>query len=262
MTSIGICGLGTVGGAIRDFLIRKGQNVYEYDKPKKIGLIDDLVRSDLVLLCLPTPFSKEEMGYDTSYLRDVCKDLGRLGYGGLVVVKSTTTPGTCRMLQTDYKIRIVHSPEFISAATAHEDIECQKQIVIGGEERDAVELEAYFKQFWPQSIYSRCTLEESECMKIGVNAFYATKVQFFNELWYMTEACKGRYDKVVEMMLKNGWIAPHHVAVPGRDMKMSFGGACLPKDVQAMAAFLQSRKLPGMVVKAVVEENKLMRPNG
>ena len=45
-------------------------------------------------------------------------------------------------------------------------------------------------------------------MKIFVNCFYSVKVQFFNELYLLCEKNNCDYNRVKELMLKNGWINP------------------------------------------------------
>jgi UDP-glucose 6-dehydrogenase len=59
--------------------------------------------------------------------------------------------------------------------------------------------------------------------------------------------------------LDNGWINPKHTNVPGHDGKLSFGGACFPKDIQALNSFMKNTNTPCKVITAVVEENKKMR---
>ena len=48
-------------------------------------------------------------------------------------------------------------------------------------------------------------------------------------------------------MLKNGWINKMHTDVPGTDGKLGYGGACFPKDTQALCHYMNQKKTPNKV---------------
>ena len=58
---------------------------------------------------------------------------------------------------------------------------------------------------------------------------------------------------------KNNWINPQHTLVPGTDSKLGFGGACLPKDTQALSNQLESHGCPNRILKSVLHENNIVR---
>jgi len=60
-------------------------------------------------------------------------------------------------------------------------------------------------------------------------------------------------------MLKNNWINEMHTNIPGPDGKISYGGMCFPKDTQALVAYMNSKKSPNKVLKAVINERNDMR---
>jgi UDP-glucose 6-dehydrogenase len=60
-------------------------------------------------------------------------------------------------------------------------------------------------------------------------------------------------------MIKNDWINPMHTSVPGHDGKISYGGACLPKDIQALSTFMEKQKTTNLVLDAVIKDNKELR---
>ena len=60
-------------------------------------------------------------------------------------------------------------------------------------------------------------------------------------------------------MLKNKWFTPHHTNVPGPDGKLSYGGACFPKDTSALFEFMKRLDTPHMVLESVVNERNSMR---
>lgn len=75
---------------------------------------------------------------------------------------------------------------------------------------------------------------ESEATKVLCNAFYATKVQLFNEFYNIVRREGISYDTVRQLMVQQGWIHPMHTQVPGADGHLGVGGACLPKDTRAL----------------------------
>jgi len=95
--------------------------------------------------------------------------------------------------------------------------------------------------------------------KITCNSFYACKIQFFTEIKLFCDQQGISYDNVKDLIIKNGWVNPMHLEVPGHDGKISFGGACLPKDIQCLNSLLEEHHIDNKVINAVVEENKKMR---
>ena len=100
---------------------------------------------------------------------------------------------------------------------------------------------------------------ESELMKLGVNTFYSVKIQYFNELYSLSEKLGISFDKVRDAMLKNNWINPMHTIVPGTDGKVSYGGYCFPKDTCALNSYMKLNNIPNKVLDAVIKERNEMR---
>jgi UDP-glucose 6-dehydrogenase len=96
-------------------------------------------------------------------------------------------------------------------------------------------------------------------MKLFCNSFYATKIQFFTEIKMLCDNMNIEYNNVIKLMLNNGWINPMHTIIPGHDGELSFGGACLPKDINALGSLCNNMNSPCDVIQAVITENKKMR---
>lgn len=262
---VGVCGIGVVGSAVLNCFKHREISLKVYDKYKNggIGKIEELLKTNIVFLCLPTLYSEYKKEYDKSSINEVCKSLGDHKYTGIVVVKSTIEPGTCRLLQKKYNLNIVHNPEFLTARTAEEDFEKQHHIVIGSStlnDENSEFVKQFYMKYWEGVTISTSIYEESELMKIGVNCFYSTKIQFFNEIYSLTNTYENaNYNNVVSMMLKNGWISPNHVTVPGTDGKMSYGGMCFPKDTNALYQLMVKRRTPSEVLGSVISERNNMR---
>ena len=258
---IGVIGIGVVGSAISKSFQKRNIDVIEYDKYKNIGSISLMDGCNIVFLCLPTLYSDELKCYDKSSIYDVCDNLEKNNFSGIVVIKSTVEPETTLNLSKKYNLRFCHNPEFLTAKTAYEDFENQSHIVIGYIEKDTgLILEKFYKHHYPSANISLCFSTESEMMKIGVNCFYAVKIQYFNEIYELCQKHENtNYEIVRNLMLKNGWINPMHTNVPGTDGKLSYGGMCFPKDTNALLEHMKRMNSIHEVLGGTISERNKMR---
>jgi UDPglucose 6-dehydrogenase len=264
--SVSVIGLGFVGGAmLKSFNIKNVKNVNGYDKYKNggIGSLEECLKSDILFLALPTQFSYSKNQYDKSAINEVCVQLENSKYSGCIVIKSTVEPGTTKKLSDKFKLNFVHNPEFLTAVTAFEDFHNQKHIVLGRSEscsdKNYMNLKKFYVKTYPEAEVSECTCTESESMKSFVNCFYASKVQIFNEFYLLCQKNGSNYNKIKDLMLKNGWINPMHTQVPGPDGQLSYGGYCFPKDTNALHQYMKELDSERTVLKAVIDERNEMR---
>jgi UDPglucose 6-dehydrogenase len=266
MAEVSIIGLGFVGGAMYKSYTEKGINVYGYDKYKDggTGNIETCLNSKIVFLCLPTLYNEELCSYDKSSLNEVLTYFNSKTYNGVMVIKSTVEPQTTKTLSEKYNsLSIVHNPEFLTARTAYHDFHNQKHIVLGKglyvPQKDVETLEKFYKTHYPDAEITHCSSDESECMKTFVNSFYASKIQLFNEFYLTCKHIGVDYNNVKHLMLKNKWINPRHTNVPGPDGKLSYGGACFPKDTKALLSMMKKNNTPCNVLEGVVAGRDEMR---
>lgn len=254
MSSVGIVGLGVVGSAIRAFF----PDAAVFDPAKgEIDFISLLDRS-VLFLCLPTLYDSHLRTYNCSAIQETLSRLSEHAFSGLLVLKSTVTPGTTRRFATSYpSLNICHCPEFLSARTAIEDFKHQSLMIIGKSSptTDTLPLSSLF----PDIRLIVCSSDESEAAKLFCNSFYATKIQFFNELYDACLRTDMSFPVIRDIMLSLGWIHPMHTAVPGTDGKLSFGGMCFPKDISACSSYLESIGAIRGVIEAARNEQSQMR---
>ena len=117
----------------------------------------------------------------------------------------------------------------------------------------------FYEKLYQNAFISECSCTESECTKIFCNTFYAIKIQYFNELYALSQKLNCDYDTITKLMLKNNWINPMHTNVPGPDNKLSYGGLCFPKDTNALLQFMIKNDSPCEVLKATIKERNIMR---
>jgi len=262
---IGIIGLGFVGSAIEKSLTILGVNTIGYDKFKNggIGSFEQICQTKIIFLCLPTPYDSLTHSYDKSAIYENCEALYKVGYKGLVVIKSTIEIGTTKFLEDSWPLSYIHNPEFLTARTAFEDFHSQNHIVLG---RGSIvpdelynKIVDFYSQYYPNAKISKCTSGESESMKLFCNCFYSVKIQFFNELYLLCGKLGIDYSQVKNLMLANGWINPMHTTVPGPDGELSYGGLCFPKDTNALNELMKKLESPNSVMDAVIKERESMR---
>jgi len=253
-------GNGFVGSALHRSFKEKGVETMIYDKFQKIGKIEDILDSEIVFLCLPTPYV-DDFGFDLSAIHENLKKLNKFNYKGLCVIKSTVEPGMTKELSKEYSLNIAHNPEFLTERTAFKDFHNQKHVVLGKVKDSSLFdfLILFYKRLYPDAMISICTSDESEAMKLFSNSFYAQKVMIFNELYMLCKSVGLDFERVKDLMLKNGWIAPHHVSVPGPDGRMAYGGACFPKDTSALKTFMKNNDTSSAILEAVISERNKTR---
>jgi UDP-glucose 6-dehydrogenase len=265
-SNIGLIGKGVVGNALYHCFIKKNLNIIIYDKFKNIGKINDLLICDIIFICLPTLFNESSLSFDKNSFFEICNFLSINNFKNLIVIKSTLEPESSNLLSTTYNLNICHNPEFLSTSTALSDFENQSHIVLGisvnCNQLLFNQLFDFYKFHFPNSIISICTSNESELMKLAINNFYAVKIQFFNELFLLSQKINlTDFNNVKNMMLKNNWINPMHTNVPGNDGKLSYGGLCFPKDTNAFLHYLKNKNTLHSIIQATINEHNILRNN-
>lgn len=272
MDNLKICiyGLGFVGNSMYSSFKNKGMkeniNLFGFDKFKNggIGNISDGLKCDIIFMALPTMYNEITGSYDKEPINECCKYLESENFSGLIVIKSTVEPETTDNLASEFKkLSLVHNPEFLTARTAYEDFHNQSHIVIGQSKTCSNTkvnlLKTFYSTYYPKAEISISTSLESESMKIFCNSFYSVKVQFFTELYQLTQSNGSNYEKIVSMMLKNNWINPMHTNVPGPDGKISYGGLCFPKDTNALNKYMERNGSANLLLESCIKERNLMR---
>ena len=264
MIKIGIVGLGFVGNAMHKSFTINNVHINTYDKYKKTGSITDILETNIVFLCLPTPYNEITKSYETVAIDEVCYKLHEYKYNGLVVIKSTVEPETTdKLCKTYTNLAFCHNPEFLTARTAFDDFHNQTHIVLGRgsncNDNKMSQLINFYKTTYPSAEISICSSIESESMKIMTNSFYASKVLLFNEYYLLCQKNGANYDAVKNLMLKNGWINPMHTNVPGHDGKLGYGGMCFPKDIKAFGHYIEKNKSHNNIIKSVIDTNNKIR---
>lgn len=262
MRTIGVIGCGVVGAAVATGFKQRGLRVHMYDKYKtQYDELPQLFNSEAIFVCVPTPTVDGRQ--DITALEDVFELLLNNRYLGIVVVKSTVLPGTTEMLAKKYMLRrVVHNPEFLTAAKPLEDFMNQPAIIIGGPQDVAAEIgDIYFEAKF-HSIRLCSSARVTEMAKYMHNLFLSIKVSFSNEMYDVCKHLNIDYNHVRYAALAMEGIGHGHTAVPGPDGKRGFGGMCFPKDTGAFLSWCTEQKLNASTLQGAVFTNYVVRRDG
>ncbi len=246
--SIGIIGGGVVGQAIARSYLEHVKCIKVYDRITERSthhLHETVCDSDLIFICLPTPQKPNSLECDTSIIDEFFSHMGGLLHNRHFVLRSTVPIGTTKKLSEKYNLtNLVHSPEFLTARCAATDAQLPARNIIGDTVGRSKYTECWrclsdlYKQRFPGVPVLTMTSDESESVKLIQNAFFATKIAFFNEMYALIQHLGLDWNSVLPAVLADGRISHSHTNVPGPDGKFGFGpdtpNACLPKDLASI----------------------------
>jgi len=257
---IGIIGLGFVGSAVKNAYDLQGiETICRDPQLSTSASIAELLDTDGIFICVPSP-RLPSGECDTSILESVLAELK--GYTGVLISKVTATPTVYRRIHTIHS-NLVHAPEFLVAATAKKDyVNGQFSIIGGGIEYCNLAYKIILLGQPKATLHKFCSIEEASLSKYAINTFLATKVIFMNQLKQLSDALNIEYNVIKECINFDSRIGHSHMLVPGPDGKIGFGGACFPKDSEAL--LYESKELGvelSLLDEAVHVNKKLRREN-
>ncbi len=234
--------------------------------------------SEVSIIAVGTPAKGDKP--DLSYVQAAAAQIGAAlrshrGYH-VVAVKSTVAPGTTSSLVKNTieaesglsagRFGLCMNPEFLREGCAVEDFMNPDRIVIGQWDSRAGDCaEALYDSFECPKL--RMSLEEAELTKYASNSLLSTLISYSNELAALCEATPGadidtvfqglHLDRRLNPIQGSGRVNPEILAYLRAGI--GFGGSCLPKDVNALRVYGQSKGIPVPVLDAVMSTN-LRRP--
>lgn len=255
---IGIMGTGMVGGSLARYFKGKGVEPILYDPPKNQGSRDEINLTDIIFLCVPTPY-EESKGFDLSYVENA---LNVLGDGKIVVIKSTVLPGTTDKIQEKYpNLKILFNPEFLTEATADQDMNYPDRQIVGYTEKSHnVALD--IMQILPLAPFERVVpARVAEMVKYFGNTWFSTKVVFANQIYDLCKKMEIEYDLVKECVAPDKRIGRSHLEIFHKGFR-GYGGKCLPKDTRSLIQLGDMAGVSMDLLKKVEEvNNKLVSEN-
>lgn len=261
--SVAIVGFGAVGKALLSLfpnptaVYDEPQHIYSDDPrlrthdsdPREMGR-DAVNRCDFAFVCVPTP-SIENWACDTSIVEEV---VGWIDCP-IIVIRSTVPPGTTARLREQTGKRIVFQPEYGPGETVghpYGSLRDVPWVVLGGERADTVAVADLYKTTFNADLAIHQTdATTAELVKYMENAYLATKVAFCNEFYDIASAFGVDYNEARELWLADPRIGRSHTFVYPE--ARGFGGKCLPKDLAAILAVADTKKLKTPVLNGAWE---------
>src|SRR4051812_23229950 len=127
---VGIVGVGKVGSAVAFGLAKIGHEVLKHDLTLRTT-IHDVLPASIVFICVPTPMLPTGR-CETGIVETVVAELAGQKYKGLVVIKSTVTPGSTDKWYKRYDLRLAFCPEFLRERSAVTDFVENHDVCIAG----------------------------------------------------------------------------------------------------------------------------------
>tara|TARA_R100000008_G_C3565641_1_gene158995 strand:- start:143 stop:976 length:834 start_codon:yes stop_codon:yes gene_type:complete len=264
MFSVGIVGNGFVGSAITSgFSLCAEVKIFDMDKRKATHTFNEVVNSDFVFVCVPTPMNLSEGGkIDLSIMTSVFDQIEECNKrsDNVVIIKSTIVPGTTqKYINKHPSLNIIHSPEFLTERAARLDFINAARIILGGDEENTDKVETFFRVRFPHTKIVKTDSTTAEFIKYMNNCFFAAKVSFMNELKQAAEVLGVDWTDALDGFVSDGRVGNSHLDAPGHDGRMGFGGKCFPKDLNAFIYLFEEIGVKPTVMNAAWEKNLEVR---
>ena len=218
---IGIAGYGFVGKA-HENVLKDYHDLIIYDPA--LGHYGDLRHADAIIICVSTPRGSHG-GCHMDNVYCIVEDMPSVP----ILIKSTISIEGWDMLKHVFPhTSITFSPEFLRAATALEDFQNTKTILLGSGNTG----------FWADIFVTAmgkididiATAEELILAKYARNSFLALKVAYFNQINDLCNKLDVDYDNVRQYTTIDNRIGDSHTTITD---ERGFGGHCFPKDLKA-----------------------------
>ena len=227
-----------------------------YDTNKQSNTWEECSQADCFFVCLPTPY-KENKEYDLSVLEEM---ITKIPNGKTIVIKSTVNPGTTDYFQTKYPDkRFMFNPEFLTELSAEEDFKHPDMQILGVSKESYNLATTIMLMLPPAPVMRVVSLIDAEYVKKLRNAFYSTKVIFFNEMYDIIQASEpADYETIRSIVVQDPRIGNSHSFIYHKGYR-GFGGSCLPKDTYSLIDFAKNKGVSPKLLEKVKEINKCLK---
>jgi len=224
--------------------------------------VEAVIDCDICFLCVGTP-GLPDGSADLSYVFSVIDDvIGNVSERCVFVVKSTVPPGSVGRV-VDYisskgtKNAVASNPEFLREGYCWEDFMYPDRVVCGVSCDGAKEVLA--KVYEPFNAPVRfVTPSTSEFIKYLSNSLLATLISYANEMSILADTVGDiEIAKAFKVLHEDKRLADAGInsyIYPG----CGYGGYCLPKDTEALAALGRNRGRDMNILESVISLNNEM----
>ena len=207
-----IAGYGFVGQAHELLFKNFRREIVIHDPPK--GKVADFNNTSAVVVCVPTP-QAEDGSCDMSAVYDVVSQCSK--DTPIMIKRTISLQGWDELKQTYPNHRLCFSPEFLRATQWMNDIQIMKDVILSG---DTDYWRDQYSYNWSQMTIKIVSPEEAIAIKYFRNAYLATKVSFFNEIYDFCSAYDLNFDQVRGGVATDERIGHSHTFVfPDQDVR-------------------------------------------
>ncbi len=195
----------------------------------------ELARADVIFICVPTPATKAKAP-DVSYIEEACEEIARhLRLGQLIVLESTTYPGTTEEVMLPILQRsglmagrdffVAFSPERVDPGNKSFDTRTTPKVVGGITPLCAELTKTAFQQFIDaEKIHIVSSPKAAEMTKLLENTFRAVNIALVNELTVLCDRMGINIWEVIDAASTKPFGYMPFYPGPG------VGGHCIPVD--------------------------------
>ena len=201
-----------------------------------------LKKADMIFISVNTPTKTKGIGAgkasDLKWIEASTRQIAKHAKNKTIIVEKSTLPvRTAETIQKILKISkpknenkefyVLSNPEFLAEGTAIENLENPDRVLIGGEDKFAINAlkEIYLNWIKDQRIITT-NLWSSELSKLTANAFLAQRISSINSLTALCESTGANIKEVVNAVGTDSRIGSDFLN-PGP----GFGGSCFKKDI-------------------------------
>jgi len=224
-----------------------------------------IAKVDVIIICVPTPIDEYRIP-DLSYIESTANEIGQyLQKGSLIVLESTTYPGTTRdillpILEYNSGMRagndffLAYSPEREDPNNKNYSLESTPKIV-GGLDDDSLLLATKMYEIVTSKVVQVNGCEVAESAKLLENIFRAVNIALVNEMKTILEKMGINIWEVIDAASTKPFGFMRFEPGPG------LGGHCLPIDPFYLVYLAKKYDLPCKFVELAGEINTNMPYN-
>lgn len=274
-----VCGIDTSKSKIQS--IQSGKSYIEDIKSKDIAALtssqgikgpllkastnySNIKNSDVIIICVPTPLSKSK-DPDISYILNSINSISsELKLNTLLVLESTTYPGTTeelvlpilekskgRNLKVGNDFYLGYSPERIDPARSNQSIRNTPKVIAGITE-ECLDLVKIFYESIVDKVVPVSNTKAAEMVKLLENTFRATNVALVNEIYLICDKLNIDVWEVIEAAKTKPFGFMPFYPGPG------IGGHCIPVDPHLLEWKLKTLNYKARFIQLSAEINESM----
>src|SRR5690606_20739848 len=207
--------------------------------------------ADMIFISVNTPTKNygrgKGMAADLKYIELCARQIAHVAKNDKIVVEKSTLPvRTAAALKsildntgTGVNFHILSNPEFLAEGTAIKDLLEPDRVLIGGENKDAIQaLVDIYARWVDRDKILTTNLWSSELSKLTANAFLAQRVSSINSISELCEKTGANVDEVAKAIGMDSRIGPKFLKA-----SVGFGGSCFQKDILNLVDIARSYNL-------------------